>query len=212
MPRSHGIRGASGYRGGGATPPSPFYLFPGAARRCHPERARGTRASEGPACGRRRDEGCAAVGANARPSHLRESRSFAPAARSSPPVPLSTMWRGGTKDAEGIEVVRTRDPPHGDRSPLPCSLGVMSRLPEVLPDALLVQRMAALSDRTALAELDARHGMTLYALAYGLLFDGEAADVAVAMALREAWRSAAAFDARTGTVVQWLAAPARAAT
>src|SRR2546430_14933645 len=88
----------------------------------------------------------------------------------------------------------------------------MSRLPEVLPDSLLVQRMAALSDRTALAELDARHGMTLYALAYALLFDGEAADVAVAMALREAWRSAAAFDARTGTVVQWLAAlaPARA--
>src|SRR5205809_4503697 len=132
MPRSGGIRGASGYRGGGATPPSPFYLFPGAARRCHPERARGTRASEGPACGRRRDEGCAAVGANARPSHLRESRSFPPAARSSPPVPLSTMWRGGTtdypfvpplrvcgegelKDGEGIEVVRTRDPPHGDR-------------------------------------------------------------------------------------------------
>ena len=64
---------------------------------------------------------------------------------------------------------------------------MMSRTPEVIPDALLVQRMAALSDRTALLELDARHGMTLYALAYGLLFDGEAADVAVAAALREAW-------------------------
>src|SRR5205823_9715669 len=73
----------------------------------------------------------------------------------------------------------------------------MSRTPEVSPDALLVQRMAALSDRTALLELDARHGMTLYALAYGLLFDGEAADVAVAAALREAWRSAAAFDERS---------------
>src|SRR5438046_1128560 len=87
----------------------------------------------------------------------------------------------------------------------------MSRLPEVLPDSLLVQRMAALSDRTALAELDARHGMTLYALAYALLFDGEAADVAVAMALREAWRSAAAFDVRAGSVVQWLAALTRRA-
>src|SRR2546430_9013774 len=85
----------------------------------------------------------------------------------------------------------------------------MSRLPEVLPDSLLVQRMAALSDRTALAELDARHGMTLYALAYALLFDGEAADVAVAMALREAWRSAAAFDVRAGSVVQWLPAARR---
>ena len=89
---------------------------------------------------------------------------------------------------------------------------MMSRPPDVLPDALLVQRMAALSDRAALAELDARHGMTLYALAYGLLFDGEAADVAVAAALREAWRSAAAFDARSGSVVQWLAALTRAAT
>src|SRR5256885_15288464 len=81
----------------------------------------------------------------------------------------------------------------------------MSRFPEVLPDALLVQRMAALSDRGALAELDARHGMTLYALAYGLLFDGEAADVAVAAALREAGGSAAAFDVRAGGVVGWLA-------
>src|SRR5437879_12448065 len=89
---------------------------------------------------------------------------------------------------------------------------MMFRTPEVTPDALLVQRMAALSDRTALLELDARHGMTLYALAYGLLFDGEAADVAVAAALREAWRSAAAFDERAGSVVRWLALlPGRAA-
>ena len=88
---------------------------------------------------------------------------------------------------------------------------MMSRTPEVIPDALLVQRMAALSDRTALLELDARHGMTLYALAYGLLFDGEAADVAVAAALREAWRSAAAFDERAGSVMQWLAALTRRA-
>src|SRR2546426_11038149 len=50
----------------------------------------------------------------------------------------------------------------------------------VAPDALLVHRVAALSDKTALAELDARYGLTLYALAYSFLFDGEAADVAVA--------------------------------
>src|SRR2546429_9305008 len=86
---------------------------------------------------------------------------------------------------------------------------MMSRTPEVIPDALLVQRMAALSDRTALLELDARHGMTLYALAYGLLFDGEAADVAVAAALRGAWRSAAAFDERAGPGVQGLPGRAR---
>src|SRR2546430_15580947 len=72
---------------------------------------------------------------------------------------------------------------------------MMSRTPEVIPDALLVQRMAALSDRTALLELDARHGMTLYALAYGLLFDGEAADVAVAAAVRGAWGSAGGVGA-----------------
>src|SRR6266702_1656096 len=52
----------------------------------------------------------------------------------------------------------------------------MSSSPDLLADALLVQRMVALSDRAALLELDARHGMTLYALAYGRLFDGEASD------------------------------------
>lgn len=75
----------------------------------------------------------------------------------------------------------------------------------VAPDALLVHRVAALSDKTALAELDARYGLTLYALAYSFLFDGEAADVAVAAVLREVWRSAASFDVRGCTVRRWLA-------
>jgi len=75
----------------------------------------------------------------------------------------------------------------------------------VLPDALLVERMAALSDRAALAELDARHGLTLYAIAYALMFDGEAADAAVAAVFREAWRSAASYDPRDGSVARWLA-------
>src|SRR2546428_129709 len=61
----------------------------------------------------------------------------------------------------------------------------------VLSDAVLVERIAALGDRTALAELDARHGMTLYALAYSLLFDPAEADAAVAVAFREAWRGGA---------------------
>ncbi len=74
-----------------------------------------------------------------------------------------------------------------------------------LPDALLVKRVAALSDRAALAELDARHGMTLYAIAYSLLFDSQAADTAVAAAFRELWRSAAALDASAGSVARWLA-------
>jgi RNA polymerase sigma-70 factor, ECF subfamily len=73
------------------------------------------------------------------------------------------------------------------------------------PDALLVYRIAAVSDRTALAELDVRHGLTLYALAYSLMFNGEAADTAVAEAFRNVWRGAAAFDPSRGSVRQWLA-------
>jgi hypothetical protein len=88
----------------------------------------------------------------------------------------------------------------------------------LLADALLVERIAALSDRAALAELDARHGMTLYAIAYGLMLEGEAADRAVASAFRGVWRCAASFDPRSGTVRRWLvhltreAARARQAT
>src|SRR5256884_1092796 len=66
----------------------------------------------------------------------------------------------------------------------------------VPPDALLVERIAALGDKTALAELDARHGMTLYALAYSLLFDPAEADAAVAVAFREAWPEGARFRPR----------------
>jgi len=69
----------------------------------------------------------------------------------------------------------------------------------VSPDALLVYRIAALSDKSALRNLYTRHGMTLYAVAYSLAFDSEAADAAVAAAFREVWRSAASF------VVRWLA-------
>ena len=72
-------------------------------------------------------------------------------------------------------------------------------------DAVLLHRVAALSDKDALAELDARHGMTLYAIAYALLLDPGAADAVVAAALREVWRGAAAFDPRTGSAGRWLA-------
>jgi hypothetical protein len=75
----------------------------------------------------------------------------------------------------------------------------------VPPDALLVYRIAALGDKHALADLHARHGMTLYAVAYSLAFDGEAADSAVAATFHEVWCSAASFNARAGSVVRWLA-------
>lgn len=77
-------------------------------------------------------------------------------------------------------------------------------------DAGLLERIAALSDKAALAELDARHGATLYAIAYGVLLDSGLADKAVAAALRDAWRNAAAFDPGAGTVANWLAGLTRA--
>ena len=78
--------------------------------------------------------------------------------------------------------------------------------PDARPsDASLLDRIAALSDKAALAELDARHGMTLYAIAYTVLLDPGAADAAVAAALRDAWQRAAAFDPRTGSAGRWLA-------
>src|SRR5437762_14191414 len=81
----------------------------------------------------------------------------------------------------------------------------------VLSDAVLVERIAALGDRVALSELDARHGMTLYAIAYTLLLNPDAADVTVAATLRAAWRRAASFNAREQTVGRWLAGLTREA-
>lgn len=75
----------------------------------------------------------------------------------------------------------------------------------VSPDTLLVYRIAALGDQSALAELYTRHGMTLYAVAYRLAFDGEAADCAVDATFHEVWRRAACFEAGAGSVVRWLA-------
>src|SRR3989442_2745984 len=69
----------------------------------------------------------------------------------------------------------------------------------VLPDAVLVERIAALADRAALHELDSRHGMTLYAIAYSVLFDPGAADSAGAAAVREGWGAAASVDRPRGT-------------
>src|SRR5256885_9343450 len=74
----------------------------------------------------------------------------------------------------------------------------------VLSDAVLVERIAALGDRAALAELDARYGMTLYAIAYTLLLNPDAADVTVAATLRAAWRGAASFYTRGQTSRRWV--------
>lgn len=84
-------------------------------------------------------------------------------------------------------------------------------LQTVEPDALLVERIAALSDRRALAELHARHGMTVYAIAYRVVFDPEAAEAAVAAAFREVWLKAASFDPGQTSAGRWLADLARRA-
>src|SRR3989454_12181504 len=100
-----------------------------------------------------------------------------------------------------IPIVRPRQ--SGER--MVTGSGALATATPVLSDAILVERIAALGDRAALAELDARHGMTLYAIAYTLLFNPDAADVTVAATLREAWRRAASFIAREQTVGRWLA-------
>jgi len=72
------------------------------------------------------------------------------------------------------------------------------------PDAQLVQRIAANGDASAMAELDARHSKTLYAIAYSVLFDPDAAEQAVAATFREVSRSARWFVASGRSAQRWL--------
>lgn len=81
----------------------------------------------------------------------------------------------------------------------------------MLPDAHLITRIAAIGDRSALAELAARHGLTLYALAYSATLDPDAADAAVAATFREVWCLAASFNAQAASAHRWLADLARRA-
>lgn len=71
-------------------------------------------------------------------------------------------------------------------------------------DAMLVERIAALGDKAAMAELYARHRLTLYAVAYSVSFDPEVADAAVRAAFREVWFSAASLSASAASVQGWL--------
>jgi len=71
-------------------------------------------------------------------------------------------------------------------------------------DCSLVQQIAERQDRQALACLYRRHGATLHALAFGIVFDSAEANRAVAQAMREAWRSAASFHSGHSSVARWL--------
>ena len=80
--------------------------------------------------------------------------------------------------------------------------------PIAVPDAALVRRMA-LRDTTALAELRARYGASLYALVYGILMDPERADRLVAEVFEQAWQAADFLAQRHHGAHSWLRQAAR---
>jgi len=77
------------------------------------------------------------------------------------------------------------------------------------PDASLVARIALNEDREALAELDLRHAKTLYAVAYAVLLDADAAAATVEATFGEVERAARGFDAGRQSAHQWLVELAR---
>lgn len=76
------------------------------------------------------------------------------------------------------------------------------------PDYELVARIAS-GETAALRELQARHGRTTYAVAFGILTDPIAAEHAVSEAFGEVTRLAPEFKPGDLTVVAWLASIAR---
>jgi hypothetical protein len=75
---------------------------------------------------------------------------------------------------------------------------------DIVPDHWLLQLMVG-GDRLAAGELLRRHGNSLYALAYGVLWDSDVADAVVARAFAQARRTGASFRAGSDTVFAWLA-------
>lgn len=81
------------------------------------------------------------------------------------------------------------------------------RIPE--PDQSLLLRVAQ-GDAEALAQLQQRHGGSVYALAYGILVDAAQADEVVAETFAFAWqRAAQVTDSLSGSVFAWLNGIAR---
>ena len=71
-------------------------------------------------------------------------------------------------------------------------------------DLSLLERMAVGEER-ALGELYDRHGRALYALARAIAGETADAEEVVVEAFGQAWRQAASYDARRGSVSGWLA-------
>jgi len=81
------------------------------------------------------------------------------------------------------------------------------RIPE--PDQSLLLRVAQ-GDAEALAQLQQRHGGSMYALAYGILVDAAQADEVVSETFAFAWqRVAQVTESLTGSVYAWLSGIAR---
>jgi len=78
-----------------------------------------------------------------------------------------------------------------------------ARAGAIVPDRRLFERLAS-GDDAALGELARRYSLTLYALAYEILLDSEAADRVVARAFRELKRDAVAGVAGLFPVRWWL--------
>lgn len=73
----------------------------------------------------------------------------------------------------------------------------------VSANRILVRRMAA-GDRDALSELYRRFATTIYALAYGLVFDPQDADQVLTETFERAWQTAVSYDPTQGSVRAWL--------
>src|SRR3569623_2304875 len=78
----------------------------------------------------------------------------------------------------------------------------MSALAPLSDEAIL--GLLARSDESALAELYDRYGGPAYRLALRIVRDATLAQDAVQDAFLTAWRPAAGFDARRGSVSTWL--------
>lgn len=79
----------------------------------------------------------------------------------------------------------------------------MEQPADVVPDHRLLRGMMR-GNRTAADELRRRHSKSLYALAYGVLWDSDGADAVVTRVFDEAERSGREFEAGGGTVFAWL--------
>ncbi len=81
------------------------------------------------------------------------------------------------------------------------------RIPE--PDQSLLLRVAQ-GDAEALAQLQQRHGGSVYALAYSILVDAAQADEVVSETFAFAWQRAAhVTESLSGSVFAWLTGIAR---